>query len=296
MLGRSPERAPVNRPILRWLRIVSDRLETLAVQLAAQLEDQRDEPVRACDGRATRAAKAQSSAVLKQANWKWDSNSERSEESAECLRRRSRRVATLQAAHVTRSAKGPPDSRLRRGRFGHREQAGERARTVDIQLGKLTLYQLSYTREVVAKRSKVGRGGEWAWGVGMPSGQRRQAPPSRHSLRPPMAVALSKTAKELGPEVGAWRPNPAGPCPACQITWLPVGLVGGSGGSSGDLRRTRTGRRGSRRPVSGSRAIGRMRGTRRRRLDRSGLGVSRHRGRDRRTPPTASPIRRAAAR
>jgi hypothetical protein len=163
-------------------------------------------------------------------------------------------------------------------------------------LGKLTLYQLSYTREVVAKRSKVGRGGEWAWGVGMPSGQRRQAPPSRHSLRPPMAVALSKTAKELGPEVGAWRPNPAGPCPACQITWLPVGLVGGSGGSSGGLRRTRTGRRGSRRPVSGSRAIGRMRGTRRRRLDRSGLGVSRHRGRDRRTPPTASPIRRAAAR
>ncbi|MGA0287837.1 MAG: hypothetical protein ACO3QA_12500 [Phycisphaerales bacterium] len=75
MLGRSPERAPVNRPILRWLRIVSDRLETLAVQLAAQLEDQRDEPVRACDGRATRAAKAKSSAVLKQANWKWDSNS-----------------------------------------------------------------------------------------------------------------------------------------------------------------------------------------------------------------------------
>jgi hypothetical protein len=75
MLGRSPERAPVNRPILRWLRIVIDRLEALAVQLAAQLEDQRDGPVRACDGRATRAAKAKSSAVLKQANWKWDSNS-----------------------------------------------------------------------------------------------------------------------------------------------------------------------------------------------------------------------------
>ena len=107
------------------------------------------------------------------------------------------------------------------------KQAGEGTRTLDIQLGKLTLYQLSYTREVIAKRSKVGRGGEWAWGVGMPSGQRRQAASNRHSLRPLMAVVLSKTAKELGPEVGTWRPNPAGPCPACQITWLPVGLRGG---------------------------------------------------------------------
>ncbi len=35
---------------------------------------------------------------------------------------------------------------MRRSRWTQKKKAGERVRTVDMQLGKLPLYQLSYTR------------------------------------------------------------------------------------------------------------------------------------------------------